>query len=103
MYTNKDKKAAVAEYKQELADAAIAQRSRRHFRPGRDFSASWVRFRVGAVSAQAGPTNVELGPALAADSEAPRLPRELEPSVREPHREKNAWHPPGCIARKLSK
>ena len=58
---------------------------------------------VTAVSAQAGPTNVEFGPALAAHSEAPRLPGGFEPSVREPHREKNAWHPPRCIARRLSK
>ena len=41
--------------------------------------------------------------ALAANVVIPRLPLDDEPDEKEPHREKNTWHPPGCIARKLCK
>ncbi len=38
---------------------------------------------------------------LLTEDDIPMLPREF--ASLEPHREHNAWHPPGCIARKLSK
>ncbi len=38
---------------------------------------------------------------LLTGDDIPMLPREF--ASLEPHREHNAWHPPGCIARKLSK
>ncbi len=42
-------------------------------------------------------------PKLIHDDDLPRLPGEFE-ALREPHRERSGtWHPPGCIARKLSK
>ena len=67
-----------------------------------------------ARNANAVPPGPELGPALvAADAsldyeadsgdEIPRLPRAESSDEQGPHREKNDWHPPCCIARKLSK
>ncbi len=54
-----------------------------------------------ADSALAGPTYCQSK--FINDENLPRLPRESE-APREPHRERNAtWHPPGCIARRLSK
>ena len=51
--------------------------------------------------ALAGPTDWQSN--LIHDDDLPRLPREFE-AVREPHRERNGTrHPPGCIARKLTK
>ena len=60
-------------------------------------------FTKGTVvdSALAGPTDWQS--TLIHDDDLPRLPREFE-ALREPHRERHgSWHPPGCIARKLSK
>ena len=102
MFSATGKQAAAAEYKQELADAAVAYAGVAASAPDAS-SAKAGSVGAGAVSAKAGPSNAECGPALAANSEVPRLPREFETSVGEPHREKNAWHPTGCIARKLSK
>ena len=67
-----------------------------------------------ARNANAVPPGPAVGPALvAADAslgyeadsgdEIPRLPRAESSDEQGPHREKNDWHPPCCIARKLSK
>ncbi len=67
---------------------------------------------TGVTSASAGSTNATVvasasaGPSdwqahLLHGDDIPRLPREFE-TLKEPHRERNTWHPPGCIARKLS-
>ncbi len=56
---------------------------------------------TGVISAQAELADWQAR--LLHDDDIPRLPREFE-ALREPHRERNGtWHPPGCIARKLSK
>ena len=52
------------------------------------------------VSATAGPSDWCAN--LIHDDDIPRLPGEFE-TLREPHRERNTWHPQGCIARTLSK
>ena len=52
------------------------------------------------VSASAGPSDWQAY--LLHEDDIPGLPREFE-TLKEPNRERNTWHPPGCIARKLSK
>ena len=83
----KRKKEAIREYERDPAAATVA--------------AVATFIPDGAVSTQVAPSTT--GPTYTDDSDVPRLPREFESSVPEPHRDKNAWHPPGCIARKLSK
>ena len=84
-HSQKRKLQAIAEYEEELAAAAAA-------------SAAAV-----GTTLPKGRLPHSMAYALAATVVIPRLPLDDEPSEPEPHREKNTWHPPGCIARKLSK
>ncbi len=79
------KEAAIREYERDLAAATVAA------------VATFVP--DGVVSTQVAPP---ARPTYTDDSDVPRLPREFESSVPEPHRDKSVWHPPGCIARRLS-
>ena len=80
MHSAKRKKEAIAEY---LAEIAIASAS----------DAAVATAVPGVASAEAGPAREDI----------PRLPRQFKTTLVEPHRDKTAWHPPCCIARKLSK
>ena len=80
MHSAQMTKEAIAEYLAEVAAASAA-------------NAAVATAVPGVASAEAGP----------ACESIPRLPREFKTTLVEPHRDKNAWHPPCCIARKLSK
>ena len=88
--SKKRQKQAIADYQEELAAAMLAS------------------------AAATNASGSEVAPALAASATKrcddandpdyiPRLPREGENHAQDTHREKNLWHPPCCIARKLSK
>ena len=86
--SSKRKQIAIAEYEQELADARNAHADAP--------PASVVAPAVTATIARRSSTEDS-------DSYVPRLPLQSEPDAEEPHRDKSAWHPPCCIARKLSR
>ena len=81
--SKKRKQAAIREYERDLADATVAA------------VATFVP--DGAVSSQDAPSAA--GPTYTADSEVPRLPREFESSVTEPHREKDTCLAPSSLHR----